>query len=379
MPEWVAISYGALDMRNRDDRGDYEMLLLPVVPSTPLGIAGEVAELWRRLVAEPVGEDELTDDERALVREFEDVGIASQDLEHPARTRTVDEPWLVSPMHELVNSLVISLARETGVDLLIMKGPVLRRQGIRDRVHSGDVDAWVRHGQMQAIEGALARWGWEHQEGLWEGTEARHSVTMDRGSWGCQIDLHRSFPGIGAKDQLAFQLLCENAEEVRFASVAGSCPEPATHAVIQALHVLRPGASSALADGNMPAAVTALTRGGPDVIERARVLGAMAALDPALREAFPERVFPDPGPVPANWAWRTKTNRLAAHLSALRMLPWRQRPKYFLRVFWPTDEVAIQSEIRAGGSERRPARAKLKRLVRGAGALVTRARPRRRG
>ena len=54
MAEWVAVAYGALDITGREDFDDSEILILPTIPSTPIGLTGVVAALWRQLVAAPV-------------------------------------------------------------------------------------------------------------------------------------------------------------------------------------------------------------------------------------------------------------------------------------------------------------------------------------
>ena len=96
---WSATSYGALDVSTLPfgAAAGIEYLVLPAIPGEPVGLTGEVAALWRRLVAGPVLEDELSADEVALVREFEEHGLASRDEGHSARTTAVPEPWLNSP------------------------------------------------------------------------------------------------------------------------------------------------------------------------------------------------------------------------------------------------------------------------------------------
>lgn len=373
MSEWIAISYGALDVSNRDDfQENVEVLIVPAVPGSPIGISGEVAHFWRRLVDGPVSDEVLTENERYLISEFEKSGIASTLLEHPARVTQLPEPWLYSPMHELVNGLAVSVARDAGIEVVVFKGPLLTLQGLSEKVHSGDVDLWVDPSKMVALEGEMAKWGWSHLEVFWQDTDVQHSATLDPGDWGCQIDLHRFFPGVGLPGLQALKLIQKESIEVHFASVTARCPPKVIHAALSALHIMRPGVRTVVSDAAIDRAAEVLRRAGKDVIDAGRRLNAMAPLDPALRRAFPDEDFGDPGALPENWIWRSRGNLLSAYLAAIKTLPWNMRLKYLFRMLWPTDRVALDSEVWAGGHSTNPTKAKIKRLARGLRMLLSR-------
>ncbi len=85
---WVATSYGALDISNLASAAEagLDCMVLPTLPSEPVGLRADAASLWRRLVAGPVPEGDLSADQLTMVREFEQFGLASTDARHPART-----------------------------------------------------------------------------------------------------------------------------------------------------------------------------------------------------------------------------------------------------------------------------------------------------
>lgn len=372
MSAWVAVSYGALDVRGREDfEGLPEILVLPVFPvGSPVGLAGEVAEFWRRFVEAPVSDDDLTDEERELVEEFTAFGIVSSEFEHPARLHEIPEPWLYSPMHELVNSLVISVARDAGVDMLVIKGPALSLQGLREKKHSGDVDVWVEQGKIDQLANCLAAWGWASLPTVWNGTRVQHSLTLNAGSWGCQVDMHHFFPGVGVTAGEAFALLGDDREPIHFAGTAGWVAGRSAHAVISALHTLRPTFKEQPPEALLSVATSTLMKAGVEVISVAQRFGAAAPLDTALRAAFPEVSIPDPGPPPPSWEWRTRSGLWAMLASALGGMPIRERPRYLLRTIWPDEQTLIAAEVINGSGERRPYRMRVNRWRRAIRNLI---------
>lgn len=139
---WIAVAFAALDVAHISSL-EADIVLLPIYPiDEPLGLSGMPAELWKRLVFGPVSLDELTPDERTLIGEFEEVGIASRDLKSLHRITQIAKPWFESFIHELVNALLVSLSKEEKIDMFTFKGPIVWEQGLRQRRDSGDVDVW---------------------------------------------------------------------------------------------------------------------------------------------------------------------------------------------------------------------------------------------
>lgn len=379
MTSWVAIAYGALDMRGwHENQSDVEIMLLPIYPiDEPMGLSGAPAELWRRLVGGPVADASLSDEDRTLVREFAEFGIASSDAGHAARITQLDPPWLLSPLHELVYALVASVARDHGIDAVFIKGPVLHKQGLRERQHSGDVDVWVDPDRIEQMAEHLLPWNWIEQETLWTGVKAYHSITLDPRAWGAQIDLHRHMPGCALRDAELFEVLLRATETGRFGGCGVRVPAPAAHAVISALHEMRPSRSRpTLSAGTVAAVVEGLQRGGsasPAWAEEAR---AVAALRPVLVEAFDGYNFAEVDyAAPANWTRRAKATRSAELWAALKAVPLKQRARMLFRIVWPTDADIRLSDVEAGFSGEKLVSARVRRLGRAFRATVWRYRP----
>lgn len=363
---WVATSYGALDVSSLPCTAEagIDCMVLPTRPSEPIGLKDDAAALWRRLVAGPVPDSDLSPQQRTMVREFEQYGLASTNLGHPARTTTLPAPWFNSPLHELVYSLVAHLARESEVDVIFIKGPALHRQGLRDREDSGDVDVWADPQRIETLRDQLIPWGWRVKPDLWDSLFANHSVTLQPKSWGCEIDLHHHFPGIGISPQEAFAVLQGFREPLAFAGTVASVPIADAHAVISALHAARPEVGSTTTPPPLRTAEH-LQRAGAGCLGVARQLRADAALESILAIAFPDDVTaPTYGP-PLNWRWRAEPTKVRSYLMALRMIPIADRPRIFFRLLWPTSKVAWHSDSLAGGHARTVLGARVRRLARG--------------
>ncbi|MFT3874820.1 MAG: nucleotidyltransferase family protein [Propioniciclava sp.] len=371
---WIATSYGALDLRN-DPVASQEMdyLILSSLPSFPVGLKGEEGAFWRRLADGPVPDDELSPAERSLVGEFETFGLASRDPAHPARTSSVPEPWLTSPLHELVYSMVAHVAAECGADIVFIKGPALHRQGLRAREHSGDVDIWVDPRSSDELQSALLEWGWELVPNVWNDVPVNHSVTLRPSDWGCEIDIHRHFPGIALAADDAFARLRKMTEPLCFAGTATRVPTAPAHAVIAALHFARPSLESqsrssrnAVArQARSALAVESLRRAGSEGLQCARLLRADASLAPLLRAAFPDETIDPDYPPPPNWIWRAAPTRAQGYFMALSGLPPVRRARLLFRLVWPRAEVALASDQMAGGGARSALAARVKRIFRG--------------
>lgn len=371
MPSWIAVSHGALDVRGNaavDDQ--YELVVTPVLPGSPLFLFGGGAELWRRLVDGVVTDDGLSADEQGIVRDMELSGIASRDLGHHARVNDIPRPWLSSPLHELVYALLQRMADENDVDIVFIKGPTLHAQGLRDREHSGDVDCWVRPGQEVRLAEAMTAWGWRPAYSAFTSTRVLHSLTLRAGEWGSAIDVHSWFPGIALDHQRAFSLIEESAEARRFAGVDARTPGREVHAVISALHDVRP-VSGQLADSsqNQRAAQT-LKRAGERVIAASRKLNSDFALSDALHEAFPGRAEAWRGAAePEDWAWRSQRSPRRAYVEAFKLIPLRQRPRVLFRVIWPTSQSLRSGPVGEGRTEG-TWRLRMRRLAQGVGLLT---------
>ncbi|MEI2278542.1 nucleotidyltransferase family protein [Paenarthrobacter ilicis] len=363
MTRWVAIAYGALDLRGwHENHAGVEVMLLATVPSEPLGLIGAPASLWRRLVAGPVADTALTPDERLLVREFASVGLASGDEGHPARVRRLEKPWLSSPLHEMVYALVASVARDIHIGVVAIKGPTLHRQGLRDREHSGDVDIWVHPDHVEVVCHALEQWGWNGQADQWSGLSFNHSTALEPGEWGCEVDVHRHIPGCSLSDDAVFASLVQSTETTSFAGVDVLTPDLPAHAVLLALHELRPEARHGKPPAQAHEVAERLKVGGVDSLDFAREIKALAVLEPSLRLAFPRHSFVVDHKIPLNWKWRESRGWWRAYWMIFASLSPSERRLFVQRAVWPQREALAASEARAGRSNAGLIGARVRRL-----------------
>ena len=344
---WVATAYAALDVHGSAGFiPEAEILVLPTVPGTPLALSGCGAALWRRMVNRPVAVAGLDPGEREIAREMEEMGLASSDHDHPDRVVTLSAPWLESPMHELVYALAAKLAWQRLIPMVFIKGPMLHAQGLRQRRHSADVDAWVQYEHVDALSLALREWGWTRRPATW----VNHSVTLFPGEWGCEIDLHHGFPGMSLARGKEFMALRHRSETATFAGTDALAPTKPAAAVLSALHACRPSPGGTTEPAYVDDAVRILRAAGEESLVVAHELGATAALAPALSRAFPHAELVTDGALPANWAWRLRRNRVAAYALALRASPLRTLPKRIWRTVWPRPEEVIAADV-AGGHD----------------------------
>ncbi|WP_156153170.1 hypothetical protein [Microbacterium oxydans] len=340
MSSWVAICFGALDVRSHElAAGTFEIIVTPTTPGDPLMLHDEGARLWRRLVDAPLADADLTADERDIVTDMEQMGIASRDVDHHARIRHLAAPWLAAPLHELVYALLARVADDVGARILFIKGPTLHAQGLRDRVHSGDVDCWVEPGAETRFARAMEDWGWTPAFSAFTGTRVLHSLTLRASEWGCAVDVHSWFPGITMAPAAAFERAFAATEPREFAGLKVRTPTTDLHAVISALNEVRPLRGELPAQVKIEAAAKILSTAGEPAIETAERFGAEYALAGALPLAFPDRKLDySNAQVPLDWRWRLQRSPLRVYWAALSIVPLRRRPRVIFRILWPTAE-----------------------------------------
>lgn len=345
---WYAIAYGTLSLDHFEDQ-EYDLLVLSTIPSLPHGIGGHASILWRKLATESGADDnDLSDSEQRLVREFTAAGIATTDPLHPARIREIHQPWFMSPLHELVNALVQRIASNHGVESILIKGPTLTMQEIRGPHHSGDVDLWVAPEHVETIKDALIPWGWTQKPDVWAGTDIFHTLTLAPPEWGCEIDIHRRFPGIGLSDERAFKEIHKSTNEAYFASVLARVPDPSDHAVMYALHCLRPEPGQSTNQTRREAAHHALRKAGERGLRSAERLQAIGALSDVLHEVFPTYELPQHIQIPRNWTWRMQPSQARYYLAGLRMTRWTLWPRVLRSIVWPAPDLLQEMDNYAG-------------------------------
>jgi hypothetical protein len=365
---WIPIAYGALDVSGSADFADgAEVLVLPTRPGEALCLVGEGSALWRRLITSaPAAPASFTSDENAVLAHLSDLGLVAMAASHPAQVTDLRPPTLSSPLHELVYALVARVAAHRGIACVFTKGPALRLQGLREREHSGDVDLWCDPARVDELADALVPWGWDPAPNPWRGTSIHHTATLTPRRWGCEIDVHRRFPGLVLDDERAFALVLRDAVSVRFAAVDVLVPAPATHAVLAALHAVRPVIGAGPRTPGASASARGFLSRADGSVARARELGAVPVLREELEPlAEPGSLDADAAGTPRDWEWRQQPDHVRAYWMAMRAVSWPVRVRLVLRFVWPPDDVALASARHAGHAATTPRRARWIRLRRG--------------
>jgi hypothetical protein len=374
MPSWTAVAFGALDLHGTDlEEQGFELVVVPVYPASPVFLMGPGAEVWRTLVSAGAGGLDSDSENQEILATLEEMGVATHDLDHPARIEELRRPWLTSPLHELVYALITRVAGLHSIDVFFIKGPTLHAQGLRQREHSGDVDCWVRPGDDLRLAHAMREWGWTPLLSPFTGTGVTHSLTLAAGEWGCAIDVHTRYPGIDIDREEAFDAVIAESEPRVFAGTVCATPRRAVHAIIAALHSVRPFIGAPAGEAHFREASAVLAAAGSETIEMAERLNAVYALESSLQRAFPDLAlaYPD-ARQPADWAWRLTGSAPHRHLRALLTVPLRQRPAALGRLIWPSSEM-----LRAAGEESSTSRAsrslaRVRRVISAAVALARR-------
>lgn len=340
MSHWVATGYGALDLGHTETADEFEIAVTPIRPGPPVLLFGKGAAVWRGLVTGGVPSPGDAEDTRAVLHDLRDMGLAADDRKHPARVAELPRPWLRSFTHELVYALLQEVARSAGVEMIFIKGPTLHAQGLREREHSGDVDCWVLPGDDIRLAKAMRSWGWTPLILPFTGTTVTHSLTLVPGDWGCAIDVHTSFPGMRIRPADAFRLLLEEAEPRSFAGVQASTPSREAHAVLSALHDMRPYNGVAPSERATEKAAGVLRTAGNGVMTIVDRFDAGYVLREPLERAFGDVAERYTAALPpSDWSMRMEEASSLRHFKALRFVPPRQRLRALSRLIWPIAET----------------------------------------
>lgn len=136
------------------------------------------------------------------------------------------------------HAAVQRVADVDGIDLLHIKGaavaPALRPEGYL----GSDVDVLVRPDQVDAIDAALRAHGWTLYSTFEHGSPFGHAQTYVHDAWG-YIDIHRRFPGIRLRPDLAFDVLWRDRHATDIAGVTCQVPSEPAQGVILVLNAAR--------------------------------------------------------------------------------------------------------------------------------------------
>jgi hypothetical protein len=311
------------------------------VPGVPQLLWGEGADVWRRATESSIDDADADDATRDVLQALESLGLVVRSESPGVSATQASKPWLTSFQHELVYALLTNAARQVGVEIIFIKGPVLHEQGLRAREHSGDVDCWVRPSDEKALIQIMTEWGWTATRTAFDGTAIPHSRTLIPGEWGCEIDVHTRFPGMTVEPAAAFDHVLRTAEVRTFAGNQALVPARAVHAVIYGLHELRPVSGRSHDEDSQERTTRAFDVAGVATIAAVEQLGAGYVLGDALRRSFPSADLSRLSVVePSDWRWRSIASVPRRQLAALRMIPVGQRPRVLFRLLWPAADAS---------------------------------------
>ncbi|WP_438853473.1 hypothetical protein [Agromyces sp. M3QZ16-3] len=138
----------------------------------------------------------------------------------------------------LARASVQTLAEQTGVRLLHIKGDTQDRSIRSSSAPGTDVDVMVHPDQVDQLDAALRAHGWRVYSTFTGGSPFGHAQTYVHVTWG-YLDVHRSFPGIGLAPENAFERLWSSRGTVDVARVRCSVPDVSSQAVISILNAAR--------------------------------------------------------------------------------------------------------------------------------------------
>lgn len=169
----------------------------------------------------------------------------------------------------LLHAMVEALAADAGIDLLHVKGAAADPEWYPP--HGGsDADVIVRPAHVAALERLLAARGWRRQADFDDSSAWAHAATWWHDDWGA-LDLHRSWPGLDADPDQAYDVLARHPRTALIAHRPCRAPRREAEVLLLALHEGRSGphrqstqhlrATWAAADPELRAAVERLARG----------------------------------------------------------------------------------------------------------------------
>jgi hypothetical protein len=232
------------------------------------------------------------------------------------------------------------MADESGMEVLHIKG-IAVDPALRSNRQSGtDADLLVRPRHVEPLIETMTARGWQRVTTFETGSPFGHAATFQHPFWG-HADLHRSFPGITADPDDAFDLLWESRGTFELAGVPCPVPDAVGQSVILLLNAARgAGLNGRRLDveavwGN----ATSERRG--EVADLVGVLGAEVAFAAAAGGLERFRGAPDYD------LWRiardggTRLEEWVARIKAART--WRERLHVALRApLVNTDHLAVR-------------------------------------
>lgn len=183
----------------------------------------------------------------------------------------------------LAHALVVDCCAAEGVEPIVLKGAVASAHGLRAPRSAADLDVLLPPRALAAVVARLQERGWRVRA---QDQDARsfpsHAVTLYRAGWPIDLDLHHRYLGLSQNGGDAYDRVRRLSVRQEVDGLRVLAPQPAAHAVLVGLHCLRSLAVGRHAD-ELAQLLAALDRiPVHDVIDAARALDALGALQPLL-------------------------------------------------------------------------------------------------
>lgn len=257
------------------------------------------------------------------------------------------------------------LGDRSGIRVLLIKGSSAAVQGLRPERQSTDVDVLVHprdHGRFLAL---CETHGWHRRpESLSWSAFITHSVTLIRDSWPCDIDLHRSFPGLIGEPGEIFDRLWSRSVELDDFGHAVRCPGRADHVVVLVAHALR-SPHDGRSKSDLAELRSRVLNGTSVTVEEymgaARGLGAERSTADFLRSVGHDVVLDDLVAEEVLWdVHRRAVSHTLDWFALVSEASWTERTRLLWRGLWP-NRTDLQASYPGSATTRRQ-RARLRGL-----------------
>jgi hypothetical protein len=228
-------------------------------------------------------------------------------------------------------AVVDRVARDLGVRVLAIKGPVAALHGLRPPRTSVDVDVLVEPARFGDVLARLQELGWRPPvRSVAPRVVALHSQGLRHVSWPCEIDLHDRFPGFLADPDDVFEALWAERVAMPVAGRTVAATGQFGSALVMVLHAQR-GLDVARHDAEVRGLVAALDArlnddGRRALRDLAEATGCRQTAVPLLEPLGIETPPVRPQEVDLVSAWRLRTSmgstRAVPWVNAFRRTPW---------------------------------------------------------
>ena len=283
---------------------------------------------------------------------------------------------LLSEAVPLAHAVVDRVARDRGVRIIFVKGPIAVTQRLRTARESVDVDVLVHPSRLEELISALGMVGWDDEQVYGTPTAATYSRTIRHARWPCELDLHVRFPGFLAAPEEVFERLWARHDSEVLAARELPCLDRTAQALLLAVNALRdPEAHDKrleLDDLVQRVRDSFSASDLTDLADLAQGIGAVETAAPFLHLVGAVPLGPDDADPAELRAWRMRTQpewRVATWLEDLRTTPKRKWPRYVWYAVMLSETELRNAEPHLPPGRRALLGARLRRVRRGVRAV----------